>query len=140
YANGSCLSDGIYLPVTIFSDITATVTPTATTCGNNDGIITITSPTGGGSSTYYYSIDGINYQSSNVFNNLAPGSYTVSIGSIDALTGNTLGSGCVTTYTVNVGSSSTISPTVSSNASICPGGSTTITAGGGTGYSWYNGA
>lgn len=139
FANGSCLSDGVYMPVILRSKPTATVTPTATTCGNNNGIITITSPTGGGG-TYYYSINGVNYQTANTFTNLAPGSYTVSVATLDAVTGNTLGSGCITTYTVNVGTSSPISPTVSANTAICPSGTASITAGGGTGYNWYNGA
>lgn len=140
FGAGSCISDGTGMAVTIFSDITATVTPTATSCGNNNGVITITAPSGGGSTTYYYSIDGVNYQLSNVFNNLAAGNYTVSVGSLDDVTGTSLGSGCITTYPITINASSPISPTVSTNSSICPGASANITAAGGTGYTWYNGA
>lgn len=140
FGSGSCTSSGVYLPVTVFDTPSATVTPTNTSCGNNNGVITISAPAGGGSSTYYYSIDGTNYQTSPIFNNLAAGSYTVSVGTLDDVTGNTLGSGCITTYPVTINSSSPITPTVSANTSICPGASVNITAGNGTGYTWYNGA
>jgi hypothetical protein len=140
FGSGSCANRGVFMPVTVFSVPTATVTPTATSCGNNNGVITITAPTGGGSATYYYSIDGVNYQLSNIFNNLAPGSYTISVRTLDDVTGNSLGSGCITTYPITINASSPISPTVSANSSICPGASSNITAGGGTGYTWYNGA
>ncbi len=140
FGSGSCANHGVYMPVTVFAAPTATVTPTATSCGNNNGVITITSATGGGSTTYYYSIDGVNYQTSNIFNNLAAGSYTVSVATLDDVTGNSLGSGCITTYPITINSSTPITPTVSANSSICPGGSANITAGGGTGYTWYNGA
>lgn len=139
FGSASCNSSGVFMPVTVFAAPTATVTPTNTSCGNNNGIITVTAPTGGGG-TFYYSIDGVNYQTSPTFNNLAPGSYTVSVATLDAVTGTTLGSGCITTYPVSINSSSPISTTVSANLSICPGASANITAGGGTGYTWYNGA
>ncbi len=139
FGSGSCVNRGVYMPVTVFAAPTATVTPTSTSCGNNNGVITITSPTGGGG-TYYYSIDGVNYQTSPIFNNLAAGSYTISVGTLDAVTGNTLGSGCITTYPITINASSPITQAVSANSSICPSSSATVTASGGTGYSWYNGA
>ena len=42
---------------------------------SNNGSISITPY--GGTNPYYYSIDGINYQTSNIFLNLSPGTYTV---------------------------------------------------------------
>jgi|GEM_PF-675330 len=58
----------------------ATVTQAMVTCnGADDGIISITSPSGGFGS-YEYSIDGgTNWQPSGFFNNLAPGVYDVRI-------------------------------------------------------------
>jgi gliding motility-associated-like protein len=56
--------------------LTGTATPANTTCaGLNNGSISV-SPTSG-SGPYQYSIDNTNWQSSNVFNNLAPGNYSV---------------------------------------------------------------
>ncbi|HLO91178.1 MAG TPA: T9SS type B sorting domain-containing protein [Lentimicrobium sp.] len=46
--------------------------------GASDGSLTITAPTGG-SGSYEYSLDNINWQASNVFAPLAPGDYTVYI-------------------------------------------------------------
>jgi hypothetical protein len=56
-------------------------TPTASvtvqpTCSVNTGIIVVTAPTGAGIT---YSIDGTNYYTSGTFNNVAIGSYTVSV-------------------------------------------------------------
>ena len=59
--------------------------------GGNDGTIVVTA--NGGNSSYSYSIDGINFQSSNQFN-VAPGNYTVTVK--DNL-------GCSTTFNTTVG-------------------------------------
>ncbi|MBD3637481.1 MAG: gliding motility-associated C-terminal domain-containing protein [Crocinitomicaceae bacterium] len=45
--------------------------------GGADGQITVTSATGGDGGPYTYSIDGVNFQASNVITGLAPGTYTV---------------------------------------------------------------
>ncbi len=60
--------------------LNAVVTPTMVTCnGANDGIITITAPTGG-YGTYEYSIDGgATWSGSGTFNNLQPATYDVRI-------------------------------------------------------------
>ncbi|WP_276504945.1 gliding motility-associated C-terminal domain-containing protein, partial [Terrimonas pollutisoli] len=54
-------------PIVVVTDITCATT----------GTITVTSPAPG--TGIIYSIDGINFQASNVFTNVAPGTYTVSI-------------------------------------------------------------
>ena len=57
-------------PVTITA-----ATSTQSGCGSNDGSIEVSAL--GGDGNYEYSIDGINYQVSNILQNLAPGSYIV---------------------------------------------------------------
>jgi hypothetical protein len=47
----------------------------ATTCGFNNGVITLTAS--GGTAPYQYSINGTGFQSGNVFTGLAPGNYTL---------------------------------------------------------------
>ncbi|MBL0134201.1 MAG: SprB repeat-containing protein [Chitinophagaceae bacterium] len=96
----------------------------AATCNNNDGSIVATGTLG--QAPYSYSIDGIAYQSSNTFSNLAAGFYTIYIK--DAR-------GCVSTTGISV--SNTQAPTIS-NTVIVPAncnlgtGSISITATGGT--------
>jgi gliding motility-associated-like protein len=53
----------------------ATAMVTNATCGNGDGSITVAGS--GGTLPYSYSIDRINYQTSNVFAGLPPGPYTI---------------------------------------------------------------
>jgi len=70
-------------------------------CGNL-GSITVTSPTG---SIIKYSIDGVNYQTSNIFSNLSAGTYNV--------TAKSTGSGCSSAATsVIVASTGTLSATI----------------------------
>lgn len=131
FADGSCMTDGIYLPVSVRAVPAATVTQTHTTCGQNNGTLTITNPTGGDTPNYTYSIDGVNYQASGVFTNLAPGNYTVYI--------KTPGDNCDRTYVRTINSSSELTATISSSTTICPGESTQLSASGGTIYTWYDG-
>jgi gliding motility-associated-like protein len=57
--------------------LTASYTKRDITCfGANDGMITMDPPVGG-TAPFEYSIDGINYQASNIFNGLAPRDYLV---------------------------------------------------------------
>jgi len=130
FGDGSCMTDAVFMPVEVLAPVSATVTPTATTCGNNNGTIVVTGATGG-DGTYFYSLDGTNYQTSNTFSNLAPGDYDVYVA--------TNWDGCVTMYTVNVAASTPATATVSPNQSICPGGSVTISATGGGTYDWSDG-
>ncbi|HJW28364.1 MAG TPA: hypothetical protein VJ508_03840, partial [Saprospiraceae bacterium] len=66
------------------------VTATQATCGNSDAKITITAT---GAPPLTYSIDGTNYQASNMFTNIGPGTYTVYVKD---------GNGCVANQNITV--------------------------------------
>ncbi len=67
------------------------ITSTEATCGIDDGKLTISAE--GGSGDFMYSINGTDFQSSNIFENLGAGNYTVSV--MDANECSTTGSGIV---------------------------------------------
>ncbi len=58
------------------------ITPTSESCNAKNGTLTITQETGG-TAPYKYSIDGITYQSANVFASLDSGNYTVTVKGAD---------------------------------------------------------
>lgn len=89
--------------------VTATKTD-ETASGANDGTITATGA--GGTAPYEYSIDGVNFQSSNVFSNLAPNTYTVTVRDSTSAT-------ATTSVTIAAGSGGAI-PTAP--ADYCSGG------------------
>ena len=132
FGSASCINDGIVMPVSVYDPVSATVTPTGTTCGNNDGSITVTLPLGGDLTTYFYSLDGVNYQVGNTFTTLAPGNYDVYVA--------TVGNSCEAMYSVTVATSTAPAASASSAAAICPGESTTVTAVGGGTYQWLDGS
>jgi gliding motility-associated-like protein len=76
-ATGGCTSNAVFV-VNPAPGLPAAPTTTIgqPTCTAATGTITVTNPVG---ATYSYSIDGINFQSSPVFNGLAPNSYTVTV-------------------------------------------------------------
>ena len=131
FADGSCRTDAIYLPVVVNAKPAATCTKTNTTCGQNNGTIVFTSQTGGVPPTYEYSLDGVNYQASPTFGNLPAGTYVARI--------RTSGSGCEQTYTRAITGSTELIATITPGTTICVGETATITAGGGTTYTWYDG-
>lgn len=91
-------------------------------CGQNTGSITVNGVSGG-TSPYEYSIDGVNWFPSNVFSNLAAGTYTVYIRDQP----NT----CAATYPVTVGVISNLTAVTSNTPTTCTGvnnGSITITS------------
>ena len=99
-------------------------------CGSNNGIITATP--GFGTGPYQYSLDAINFQSSNVFTGLAPGSYTVTVK--DAL-GNT---NTANITIVNIVPAFTITPVITPATCASDNGSITVTVSGGTGPYQYS--
>lgn len=74
--NGGCSVFGTFnLPAAAVVNVTPTQTAVINCNGNTNGAITIAAT--GGQATYSYSINGTNYQSSNVFTNLSAGTYTL---------------------------------------------------------------
>ena len=69
------------------SCLTITATHTNVICGNMNGTITATASNG--TPPYQYSIDGINFQGSNVFNGLGAANYTITVKDFAVLTSNT---------------------------------------------------
>ncbi|MBK9731571.1 MAG: T9SS type A sorting domain-containing protein [Chitinophagaceae bacterium] len=95
--------------------VTAIATPTS--CGAADGIVTATGS--GGTGALLYSIDGINFQASNIFLPLATGTYTIKVKDAN---------GCISNTSVTVTNASGLSVTASSIATPCSGSSGSITA------------
>lgn len=92
------------------SVLTATSSNTNATCdGGNNGRIVVTA--NGGNSGYRYSIDGINFQTSNVFN-VAPGNYDVRVRD---------SKGCMTVFNTDVGLTVNLFLTPLTDVSICDG-------------------
>ncbi len=99
--------------------LTAVTAPSS--CVANTGIITATGT--GGTAPLEYSINGVAYQASNVFNNLAPGIYTVYVRDAN---------NCIKTTTVTVANASGLALSVATiNASCANNGVITATATGG---------
>jgi ADP-ribosylglycohydrolase len=100
--------------------------------GGNDAQITVTAS--GGTGTLQYSIDGVNYQASNVFSGLAQGTYTFTVKDANSCTETT------SSVTVNQPAAISASVAVDNNVS-CFGGNdaqVTVTASGGTGTLQYS--
>lgn len=96
---------------------------TSSTCNNNNGSITATAS--GGTAPLQFSITGTTYQSSNVFNALSAGNYTVYVKDAN---------GCTATSTVTINSQPSPTLTANSSSSTCStnNGSITANATGGT--------
>lgn len=121
------------LPSPLPSALAVTASSTPVTCnGSNDATITITAS--GGLTPYSYSVDGVNFQLSNVFSGLAGGSYTAYVSS---------NSSCLVNSTVNVTEPLPVTASVTgvTNASCfaTATGAASVTPSGGTlpyTYSW----
>lgn len=105
----------------IFSIIAPLISTTTTpsTCTQNIGTVTVTGSSG--TLPYTYSIDGVNFQNSNLFSSLAVGTYTITIK--DAI-------GCKNTKLVSIPLSGVNTVTVSAGpgATICEGTGTNLNA------------
>lgn len=118
----SCQSSIQQVTINLTNSLSMIVSKTDATCSTN-GSITITAS---GGTNYEYSINGGNtWQSSNTFNNVAPGTYSVLV--------RTVGGTCQTPpQQVVINLLNTLSMTVAKVDANCSGGSITITASGGT--------
>ena len=106
--------------------IQLTAISTSASCSQNNGTITATGS--GGASLLQYSIDGINFQVSNIFTSLAPNNYTVTAKDVN---------GCTATFPVTVGQTNTLIVNAGNNTIICEGTNTTLAAtSNGTSFSW----
>src|SRR5436305_4265132 len=113
-------------PVTITqpaSGLIASALATNPACSTGTGSITVTAS--GGTGTLSYSIDGTNFQASNVFNGLASGSYTITVKDAN---------GCTTTTGATVTIPTAVTASSSNADPLCNGqlGSMTVTFSGGT--------
>lgn len=110
---------------------TASIAPTNTTCGANNGSATASVSGSSGNLTYLWS----NNSTGATASNLGAGTYTVTVS-------NT--SGCTATASVTISNSSGVTASTSSTAASCTGGGTaTVNAAGGNGsytYVWSSGA
>jgi hypothetical protein len=101
------------LPVIVLNLPAPTLTATSSpaSCGLNDG--TITAIATGGTLPLTYSKDGTIFQSSNIFLNLTPGPYTITVKDIR---------GCTATFNITVGViGSPVNPTFNQVPPICSG-------------------
>ena len=128
-ADGSCLTDidGPFV-LTVNPPINASYSVTDENCIAADGGITVT-VSGGNGGPYNYSINnGATTESSGVYSNLIAGDYNF-ITSDNA--------NCELSGIITVGNVNTFSPTITPDATISAGTSTTLSVSGGTTWSWY---
>lgn len=71
-----------------YNCLSVTGTVINSTCGNSNGTITATGANG--TAPYQFSIDGVNFQSSNIFTNLKAGNYTLTIKDASGLTATSI--------------------------------------------------
>lgn len=110
-------------PNTAVSGTIANQTPA--TCGSSNGSVTVSGS--GGTGTYQYKLDNGNYQAGGLFNNLAAGSYVVTVQD---------GNGCTSTVNVTIATPNALSVSSSTQTNVaCFGGNTgsvTVAGSGGT--------
>ncbi len=119
---GACTSTSTQ-NITIYADPAApTITTANSTCGNANGSLTVTAPTG---AAYQYSLNGGAYQAAVSFNNYAAATYTITVQNSNA---------CTSTGTATI--SNTGSPTavvLTAGNSTCGNSNGTVTIGAVTG-------
>jgi SprB repeat len=115
---GGC-TNSLVVTITSSSAPSITAIPAAATCGSGNG--TITAFGQGGAAPLQYSINGNTFQSGNVFTNLTPGSYTVTVKDVN---------GCIQTTGVAIDNSPAPTVTATSAPASCNNINGTITANG----------
>ncbi|HSU26848.1 MAG TPA: gliding motility-associated C-terminal domain-containing protein [Chitinophagaceae bacterium] len=129
-SNG-CLTTPIPVTVGTGPAINTTVSKTDVLCnGGNTGTITVTQPAG--VPPFQYSLNGVTWQPSNVFNGLTAGTYNVFYQA---------GSGCQGSQSITISQPSALSSAQSAIAAVCNGqnnGVITVTPAGGTGPYQYS--
>ncbi len=118
-------------PCATIPTVNVTTTHVDPTTGQSNGTITVTAPTGAGTT---YSKDGTNYQSSNLFSSLAAGNYTIyaKTGYYQCAYSTLVALGSVAPCTVSM----TITTSKSNITCSTSTGSITVTAPTGTGYTY----
>ncbi len=112
-----CMSNTITINIAAGPPLTTTSSHTDALCnGSATGTITVTPPAGG-VAPFQYSLDGVTWQSSNVFTGLAQGTYTIRFRETN---------GCQGQLTETIGQPSTLSATAATTAAICNGQSNGI--------------
>jgi gliding motility-associated-like protein len=107
------------------------VAVTHATCAASTGSITVTSPAPGNGITY--SIDGVNYQPENVFIDLRPGSYTISVRNASSCSAST------TAAVIQIPNTMELSPAATNSICTANNGAIQLTVTNGTApftYSW----
>lgn len=124
---GGCTTTGQVqiLPGNVPVITTTTIPPS---CGQADGGINVTVT--GGTTPYTYLLNGGSSQTTSTFINLGAGNYIIIV--TDAMA-------CADTANVTLTTSQQPAISISGNTTVCAGQSTTLTASGGTSYSWTTG-
>jgi gliding motility-associated-like protein len=100
------------------TNLTATAPSVSTSCATPNGTLAVNVPTGSGTAPYQYSLNGGNFQTTNSFAGVAPGSYVVIVK--DAL-------GCTANVTATVSVLNNLNVKTVNDTSICSGASFTAT-------------
>lgn len=108
--------------------VTVTGSGADETCNAANGSISATAV--GGSGSFTYSIDGINFQGNGTFTGLSAGTYTIT--AMDA-------NGCTGTTIITITNTGNVTASASPDQTICAGQSVNLTASGGTNYTWSDG-
>lgn len=127
-----CAVDVVYVEkaMSIYDNfVIDSITTTDVLCYNqNNGIITVNTSSGTGNFEYSKN-NGLNWQRSNIFSNLAPGTYTILVRDPGSCHGSISG-------TATVGNPAAIIANAGSPVTICSGQSTQLNGSGGVLYSW----
>ncbi|MCX6315724.1 MAG: gliding motility-associated C-terminal domain-containing protein [Bacteroidetes bacterium] len=131
-SGAGCTSNIINVNVVAGPNLTTTVAKTDVLCnGTATGIITVTQPTVG-NPPYEYSLDNVNWQSSNVFNGLNAGTYTVYYRELN---------GCVGSQSITVDEPTLLQGNATVTDVVCngqPNGIISVTSNGGVGPYEYS--